>query len=116
MEANPPLLSNIRGEPANNAAAIELNAPTHQVVLRSSYDFTRDLSLDAQLRYVDKVQAIPAYVTADLRLSYRPTANLELSIVGQNLLEARHPEQASQLGAPTTEVPRGFYGRITWRF
>jgi len=39
-----------------------------------------------------------------------------LSLVGQNLLENRHPEQASQLGVPATEIPRGFYGRITWRF
>jgi iron complex outermembrane receptor protein len=85
-------------------------------VLRSSYDFTRRASLDTQLRYVDDVQAVPAYVTADVRLSYRPTPNWELAIVGQNLLEPRHPEQASTFGAPTVDVPRGFYGKVTWRF
>jgi len=110
------LMMQVHGEPASAAEAIELNAPTHQVVLRSAYDFTRHASLDAQLRYVDNVQAVAAYVTADIRLSYRPTANLELSIVAQNLLDARHPEQASPLGQPTIEVPRGFYGKITWRF
>ncbi len=110
------LMLHVHGEPASGAESLELNAPTHQVVLRSSYDFTRHASLDAQLRYVDNVQAVPAYVTADVRLSWRPTANLELSLVGQNLLDDRHPEQASQLGVPTVEVPRGFYGRITWRF
>ncbi len=110
------LMMHVQGLPASIANALELNAPTHQATLRSSYDFTRHASLDAQLRYVDNVQSVPAYVTADLRLSYRPTANLELSIVGQNLLADRHPEQASQLGVPTTQVPRGFYGRITWRF
>jgi iron complex outermembrane receptor protein len=110
------LMLNVRGAPAADARALELNAPTHQVVLRSSYDFARHFSLDAQLRYVDNVQRISAYVTADVRLSYRPTADLELSLVGQNLLDDRHPEQASPLGMPTTEVPRGFYGRITWRF
>ena len=110
------LLLHAQGEPATDAQALELNAPTHQVVLRSSYDFSRHFSLDADLRYVDNVQAVPAYVTADVRLSWRPTANLELSLVGQNLFEARHPEQASQLGAPTIEVPRGVYGKITWHF
>lgn len=110
------LMMQVHGEPASDAESLELNAPTHQVVLRSSHDFTRYTSLDAQLRYVDNVQAVAAYVTADIRLSYRPTANLELSIVGQNLLDAGHPEQASPLGLPTTEVPRGFYGKITWRF
>jgi iron complex outermembrane recepter protein len=110
------LMMHVQGEPASDADSFGLNAPTHQVVLRSSYDFTRHASLDAQLRYVDNVRAVSAYVTADIRLSYRPTANLELSLVGQNLLDDRHPEQTSELGVPTTEVPRGFYGRITWRF
>ena len=30
--------------------------------------------------------------------------------------EAGHPEQASLFGAPTVEVPRGVYARLTWRF
>jgi len=110
------LMLNVHGDTASEAEPFELNTPTHQVVLRSSYEFTRQLSLDVQLRYVDNVQSVRAYVTADLHLSYRPTANLELSIVGQNLLDSRHPEQTSALGAPTVEVPRSFYGRITWRF
>ncbi|MEY2428937.1 MAG: iron complex outerrane recepter protein [Verrucomicrobiota bacterium] len=106
----------VQGTPSTTVRSLELNAPTHQVVLRSSYDFARHFSLDAQLRYVDNVEKVSAYVTADVRLSYRPTANLELSLVGQNLLDDRHPEQASPIGMPTAEVPRGFYGRITWRF
>lgn len=110
------LMMHVQGETAANATADELNAPTHQVVLRSSLDLTRHASLDTQLRYVDNVQDVVAYVTADVRLSYRPTPNLELSIVGQNLLDNSHPEQASLVGAPTAEVPRGFYGKITCRF
>jgi iron complex outermembrane receptor protein len=110
------LMMQVEGDSAGDAESLELNAPTHQVVLRSSYDFTRQASVDAQLRYVDNVRAVPAYVTADIRLSWRPTVDLELSLVGQNLLDANHPEQASTIGAPTLEVPRGFHGRITWRF
>jgi iron complex outermembrane receptor protein len=110
------LLLHARGEPASDAAPLELDAPTHHVVLRSSHDFGRGVGLDAQLRYVDNVQAVPAYITADVRLSWRPTDNLELSLVGQNLLDNRHPEQASLIGMPTTEVPRGIYGKVTWRF
>jgi iron complex outermembrane recepter protein len=109
------LLMNIRGDPASDAESLELNAPTHQVVLRSAYDFTQSTSLDAQLRYVDNVHNVSSYVTADLRLAWRPTVNLELSLVGQNLLDDRHPEQTSTIGAPTFEVPRGFYGKVTWR-
>ena len=110
------LMLRVHGEPASAATPLELNAPTHQFVLRSSYDFNQHLGLSAQLRYVDNVQSVPAYITADIRLSYRPTANLELSIAGENLLQNHHVEQASLIGAPTTEVPRGVYGKITWRF
>jgi iron complex outermembrane receptor protein len=110
------LLMHTRGPASGVTESPDINAPTHQAVLRSAYDFTRQASLDAQLRYVDNVQGIPAYLTADLRLSYRPTANLELSLVGQNLLDPQHPEQMSTIGLPTFEVPRGFYGKLTWRF
>ncbi|HUG09774.1 MAG TPA: TonB-dependent receptor [Opitutaceae bacterium] len=110
------LLMRLHGEPVDEAEGFESNAPTHQLVLRSSYDFARHFSLDTQLRYVDNVVAVPAYATADVRLSWRPTANLELSLVGRNLLDDRHPEQASVLGAPTAEVPRGFFGKVTLRF
>ena len=110
------LILQVQGDPASDATRFELNAPTHQVVLRSAYDFTWHATLDAQLRYVDSVESVAAYVTADVRLAWRPSANLELSLVGQNLLEARHPEQASSIGAPTIEIPRGFYGKVTWRF
>jgi iron complex outermembrane recepter protein len=72
--------------------------------------------LDGQFRYVDNVQNVARYLTADLRFAYRPTPNLELSLVGQNLLDARHAEQASTIGAPTYEVPRSYYGKVTWKF
>jgi len=85
-------------------------------MLRSSYDFTKHASLDAQLRYVSQFTGVPAYVTADVRFSYRLTDQLELSLVGQNLFQDRHPEQGTlPLNVPS-EIPRGFYGKITWRF
>jgi len=95
-------------QPAITAGGLELNAPTHQVVLRSSYDFTRHASLDAQFRYVDNVQAVAAYVTADIRLSYRPTANLELSLVGQNLwtsdIRASEPARRAHYRGPPRDL------------
>jgi iron complex outermembrane recepter protein len=106
----------MHGSPTDAAETIELNAPTHQLVLRSAFDLTGQISLDAQLRYVDNVQSIPAYLAADLRLSYRPIDNLELALVGQNLLDSGHPEQTSPLGLPNAEVPRSVYGTITWHF
>jgi iron complex outermembrane receptor protein len=90
-------------------------SPMQQVGLRSSYDFMKRASLDTQLRYVDRVAGAPAYVAADVRLSYRPTSNLELALVGQDLLQRRHTE-LDGVQAVTAEIPRGFYGKITWWF
>jgi iron complex outermembrane receptor protein len=99
------------------------STPKHQVMIRSSLDISAQMSLDAQIRYVDSLIAranpssVPDYVTADVRWSYRPTPQLEFSLVGQNLFSRQHAEQpASTIGAITTEVPRGFYGKFTWKF
>jgi iron complex outermembrane receptor protein len=110
------LFLHAHGQPAADAAPLESNAPTHQFVLRSSHDLGRRVSLDGQLRYVDNVSGVPAYFTGDVRLAWRPMDNLEFSLVGQNLLQDRHPEQSSVIGAPTIEVPRGIYGKLTWQF
>ena len=98
------------------AETTEQSAPKHQVSLRSAYDFNKQWSMDGQLRYVDSIQGVPAYLTADLRLSYRPNDHLELALVGQNLLDPSHPEQATTSFVSTSEVPRSFYGKITWTF
>ena len=41
---------------------------------------------------------------------------IELPLVGQNLLDDRHPEQAGTPITTTTDIPRGFYGKLTWHF
>lgn len=97
----------------------EGKSPHHQLSLRSSLDLPHDVSLDCILRYVDNLPAIQvsSYVTLDIRLGWRPTKNLELAIVGQNLLDNQHPEfSPSFINTQRTEVRRGVYGKITLRF
>lgn len=92
-------------------------SPRNQVVLRSSHDFSKRLSMDAQLRYVDVIQSVPSYITADLRFAYRVNDRVEISLVGQNLLDKQHPEQAPFVVLSTAaEVPRSFYAKVTCRF
>jgi iron complex outermembrane receptor protein len=94
----------------------ERASPRNQVVLRSSHEFSRRLSMDAQLRYVDTIQFVPAYLTADLRFAYRVTDRLEVALVGQNLLDNQHPEQAPFFLTTTSDVPRSFHLKATWHF
>ena len=93
--------------------------PRHQFSLRSSMDLPHDVELDWAVRYVESLPAIPVpgYVAVDARLAWRPLQNLELAIIGQNLLDDRHPEFQSQF-IPTerTEVQHSVYGKVTWRF
>lgn len=110
------LMVQMHGPAVANPETSERDTPRHQAILRSSYDFTKCLSLDAQLRYVDNILAVSAYLTADVRISYRVNDRLEFSLVGQNLLDNQHPEQAAIVLTTGAEVPRGVYGKITWRF
>lgn len=110
-----------------NASATEATEPRQQWSLRSGFDLPHDLELDLRLRYVDRITAglpipgygtaIPAYLSLDARLGWRPHPQLELSLVGQNLLDGSHPEffQESFQGA-MSEVPRGYYLKLNWRF
>jgi len=97
----------------------EGKSPHNQFTLRSSMDFPRDISLDCTLRYVDNLPAlqIDSYIQLDLRIAWRPIKNLELALVGQNLLDDRHAEfRPSFIATQQAEIQRGFYGKVTWRF
>jgi iron complex outermembrane receptor protein len=107
------LAGRFKGPPLTDPS---ISFPRHQVSLQSSIDFTRRLSLDAVLRRVGQFDLVPGYFTADLRLSYWPSDRVELSVAGRNLLDSQHPEQGTAPLAVLAEVPRAFYGRITWRF
>jgi iron complex outermembrane receptor protein len=93
----------------------EGNDPDSRYALRSYMDLPGRLELDAWLRYVDRLPQprVPAYTELDLRLGWRATDRLELSLVGQNLLDEQHAEFWT---AVPKEVERSFYGKATWRF
>lgn len=86
-------------------------------LLRSSTDFPGNLQLDVTLRYVSRIEnpdvTVPGYSEADLRLGWQATGNLEIALVGQNLLHDRHGEMG--LAAVRQEMERSVYGRLVWR-
>lgn len=110
------LVASIRGAPGSDPETGEESAPRNQVSLRSVYDFSESLSLSLQARYVDCIRYVPSYVTADFQLTYRPAPQWEISLVGRNLLDSQHLEHGFEPLANSTEVPRSFYGKVTWRF
>lgn len=96
--------------------ASTLNSPRHQLSLQSSLQLSNKLSVDTGLRRVGSFGLVPAYLTADVRLSYRPHDRVELSLTGRNLLDNQQLEQSTVPLAVLAEVPRSFFGRMSWRF
>lgn len=92
------------------------DSPDHSAFLRSSLDLPRGWSLDATVRRVDELprHEVPGYVAVDLRIGWTWRDELELSVVGTNLSDRRHPEFGS--AATRREIGRGVHGKVTWRF
>jgi iron complex outermembrane receptor protein len=95
--------------------------PRHQAYLRSSIDLTQTIDCDLTARYVDNIDgavvSVPHYLTLDARLGWHPNDQLELAVVGQNLLDSDQIEQVEPaFGLVSTRVQRGVYGSITWRY
>jgi iron complex outermembrane receptor protein len=95
--------------------------PQQSLSFRSLYNLTDDIEFDGWIRYVDQLliqdTRIPAYVALDLRLGWHPQKNLELSLVGQNLLDNQHPEFQDLLFVPVaSQIQRGYLATINWRF
>ena len=110
------LLSDLEGPAVSDPNGLRRSSPANRVVLRTAYDFCPCASLDLQLRYEDNILTVPAYLTADVRISYHLSKDLEFTLVGQNLLDNQHPEHPNALLSINPQTPRGFYGKVTWRF
>ncbi len=97
--------------------------PRSQVFIRSSMDLPGRTELDVNWRWIDKfvndnngvAGTVPAYAEMDIRLGWHATKNLEISIVGQNLLHDQHVEAGSP-GSAQEEIVRSIYGKIAWSF
>ncbi|HEV3410560.1 MAG TPA: TonB-dependent receptor plug domain-containing protein [Chthoniobacterales bacterium] len=96
----------------------EWNDPDYFWTVRSSIDLPWDLQFDTVLRYVDDLPqpATPSYLGLDLRLAWSPNKNIQVAIVGRDLLDPHHPEFRAQPPAPTREVNRSVFGTVRWSF
>jgi len=100
------------------------SSPQQHVSLRSSISPWNNIELDVLFRYVDTNTSVSSfgtavikdYVSMDIRLAWQPIDNLELSLVGQNLLAEQHFEYRQEYTTSDTEIDRGMYGKLAWRF
>ncbi|HEY1663276.1 MAG TPA: TonB-dependent receptor [Verrucomicrobiae bacterium] len=112
------------GQTDINAAHNETADPQQQVFFRSSMDLPANVQFDTSLRWIDSItlnsgaalETIPSYFELDARLGWQVTKNIEVAVVGQNLLHAQHQEYGYPSSASTENIVRSGYGEVTCRF
>jgi iron complex outermembrane receptor protein len=113
------LRNDIGSTDTSSEAVAEGQSPQYQFFIQSQFNLPYGFEFDQTLRFSDKLKNIniPSYTRLDLRIGYHPREDIEISLVGQNLLDPRHPEFSSEnTGILPSEVPRSFYGKLTWRY
>lgn len=112
-----------RGMDLNRGQFLDGSTPRHQFGLRSLLDLGDRWQIDMHLRHHSPIERIPdivtgdgiaAYSELDVRAGWRATDQIEISIVGQNLLHDEHIE----FGPPQSRggIERSVYGKIAWGF
>jgi iron complex outermembrane receptor protein len=94
----------------------EGSTPRNQLVIQSFVNLPKQLEFGQTFRYVESLpaQKVAGYETADARLGWRLTPQLQLSVTGQNLLQPHYAQFGGDPGGPV-QIRRGVYGKLLWR-
>jgi iron complex outermembrane recepter protein len=109
------------------SASPEVNAPEHQVAIRTSYDVNEQWQGNLWLRYTSAFDGrnnedranditIPDQFNLDANVVWKAAKNLEIMLAGQNLLESSQLQYVAELLTPPTEIERVVYAKVTWSF
>jgi iron complex outermembrane receptor protein len=93
-------------------------SPKHQFGIQSQLYLPYSIELSNNLYYVDSLPniGVQGYYRLDSRIMWTVKPGLELSLVGQNLLDDRHQEFSAPVNGTINEMERNFYGKVTVRF
>jgi iron complex outermembrane receptor protein len=99
-----------------NKGTNESDDPNNQFLIESMFNLPKGIEASFVFRYVDVLtnHYVPSYRSLDVQLGWKITNWLQLSVVGQNLLDENHPEFVPSSPSPRLIV-RSFYGKITFR-
>ena len=97
--------------------------PEHQFSIGSSIDLPRGVEFDTHLRWVDTLVVnnggqpgmVPSYMDLNVRIGMQVSRNVELSIVGHNLLDDHHAEIGAP-GANRVEIRRSVFAKVALRY
>jgi len=99
--------------------------PEHKASLQSFMELPLGFEFDTSIYFVDGLPStvptgqtdnVEQYVRLDLRLGYRPTDWVEISLIGTNLTDRRHYEGNDFTQGRSTQVPRAGLAKVTLTF
>jgi len=100
------LSQEVRGERLN---------PRHQVHSQVSLDIVKRWEIDWLVRHVGELPgSVAAYTTSDVRLGFRVTPTVDVSVVGRDLHHARHLEFPGG-GVGNVQIERSAFFKVTVR-
>ena len=103
--------------PAGSGIYLKGAAPRHQAMLWSMHQLSSDVKLDLNLRYVGPVEMMQTdYVALDARIAWKLHKDMEVALVGRNLLDDGHFEYGGQTFSVTTKNPREVFFTAKWEF
>ncbi|NMG31615.1 TonB-dependent receptor plug domain-containing protein [Aromatoleum evansii] len=93
-------------------------SPRSQFSLRSSMDLGGDTEFDVWAKYVGALRdvGVSGYTMLNARLGWKLRPDIEVALVGQNLLDDRHLEFQPELFSFATAVPRSVHATLHLRF
>jgi iron complex outermembrane receptor protein len=100
---------------------VEGDTPQHLFNIRSHYDINDQLEFNTNMYFAGERKAgdaaTPAFTRLDVGVTWRPTANMELSVWGQNLLDSQHGEFTDMwVSDRALETQRSVFVQLTTRF
>jgi iron complex outermembrane receptor protein len=100
--------------------------PRHKWRLQSYVNLSKSWDLDTFLYWTSTAGStgypgqpnvpVPPYTRLDIRLGYKASPHWQVSLAGQNLLQARHLEGLTELLTAYSYVNRSVYLKSTWQF
>jgi len=108
-------------------AVTEGSSPQHQISLRSKLRISENFHINLWGRYTDSLPTasvvaakerivIDDYFSLDSNIIWQIKDGLELSLVGQNLLDNRHLEFVQESFTSPIEIERSVYAKLLWEF
>jgi iron complex outermembrane receptor protein len=97
--------------------ANEITFPKNQYRLSSFYNITPEIEFDTNAYFIDRLDSgVSGYTILDARIGWRPENNIDISILGKNLLDDRHQEFTQALYSFPKEISRSVFIQFKYGF